>query len=234
MCGRFASAKHDTDLIAEAQPLTVVGEEPLLSWNVAPTQDVRVVLERPGPTPEAPPERQLRTLRWGLIPSWAGDPGVGSRMINARRETLTDRRAFRAALAGRRCLIPASGYFEWERRPGESRTVPTYLHLDGSTAWFAGLYDGWRDPQGGADPWVRSFTIITTAAPDALGHIHHRSPVVLPPDRWSEWLDPRLRDPGDALQILLAVPEPVFSVRVVSPAVGNHRNNGPQLIQAVT
>jgi putative SOS response-associated peptidase YedK len=229
VCGRFASAKHDVDLIADLDVDVVVDDPPPLSWNVAPTQDVRVVLERPAV--ESARRRQLRTLRWGLVPAWAPDPSVGSRMINARLETLTERPAFRTAIRRRRCLVPATGYFEWERRAGERGRVPQFLHRDGATLWFAGLYDAWRPREpDDVGSLVRSFTIVTTKAPDALGHIHDRSPVVLPPDLRDAWLDPAATDAEVAVALLRAAPPPELAVREVSPAVNNHRNNGPALV----
>jgi len=123
----------------------VVGEQLAPSYNVAPTQPVRAVLERtPREEPEAPPIRQIRTARWGLIPSWAKDRKIGSRLINARAETITEKPSFKAAASRRRCIVPANGYFEWEGRDGAK--VPHYLHGDGVLG-MAGLYELWADPE---------------------------------------------------------------------------------------
>ncbi len=232
MCGRFASAKHDVDLIGEVEADVAIGEPLPLSWNVAPTQDVRVVLERPVDSPDqARAERQLRTLRWGLVPAWAEGPKVGSRMINARVETLDAKPAYRSALSRRRCLVPSTGYFEWERRG--DRTVPTFLHADGATLWFAGLYEVWRDRarQFSEDGWLRTFTIVTSPAADELGHIHRRSPVPVPRTLWKQWLDPHLTAAPAALDLLRSIPAPALRVREISNAVNNHRNNGPLLVE---
>lgn len=236
MCGRYASSRRDIELTSELQVDSVVGEELPASWNVAPTQPARVVLERIGDGPVTRPERQLRSLTWGLIPSWATDPRVGARLINAREETVTTRRAYRVAASLRRCLVVADGYYEWERRAAGEGTVPHFLHDGGRLLTFAGLYELWTDPALPADDperWVRSFTIVTTTAPDALGHIHDRSPVVIPPALRDDWLDPSVTRHDDVRQLLDAAPTPVFSAYQVSTAVNNHRNDGPRLVEPI-
>ena len=140
MCGRFASTQTDADLVRAFRAEEVVGEQLAPSYNIAPTQPVRAVLERtPREEPEAPPPiRQIRTARWGLIPSWVKDRKIGSRVINARAETITEKPSFKAAASRRRCLVPANGYFEWEKRDGVK--VPHFLHGDGVLG-MAGLYE---------------------------------------------------------------------------------------------
>jgi putative SOS response-associated peptidase YedK len=237
VCGRYASSRRDIELAPELEAGSVVGEELPPSWNVAPTQPARVVIERPSrDSPDPDPQRTLRTMRWGLIPSWASDVRIGSRMINARKETVTDKPAYQAAASRRRCLVPADGYFEWERRPGQKGTVPHFLHHGDRMLTFAGLYELWPDPampEDDPDRWLWSFTILTTRAPDALGHIHDRSPVLLPAELRDDWLNPALTDLGQVRTLLAAVPEPVFEVREVSSDVNNHRNDGPHLIGPV-
>jgi putative SOS response-associated peptidase YedK len=224
------------ELVSELEVESVVGEEPPPSWNLAPTQPARVVLEqRQRDEPESRPVRSLRTLRWGLIPSWATDARIGSRLINARKETVTDKPAFQAAAARRRCLVPADGYFEWERRPGHTGTVPHFLHDSHQLMTFAGLYEFWPDPAVPAedpDRWVCSFTILTTTAPDSLGHIHDRSPVVIPAELRGDWLAVAVTDLADVRELLSAVPEPIFASYEVSTAVNDHRNNGRHLVAA--
>jgi putative SOS response-associated peptidase YedK len=225
-------------MLPELQIASVVGDEPLPSWNVAPTQQARVVLDHAVPDePGGRPDRQLRSLQWGLIPSWAKDPRIGSRMINARKETVTERPSYQAAARSRRCLVPADGYFEWERREGGTGTVPHFLSLSGGgLLTFAGLYEMWRNPDNSAtDParWVWTFTILTTTAPDALGHIHDRSPVVIPSGLRDDWLDPTVTDIDSVRALLAAVPEPRFDAYEVSTAVNDHRNNGPELLTRV-
>jgi putative SOS response-associated peptidase YedK len=231
MCGRYASARSDVDLIEGFGVEEVVGPEPAPSWNIAPTQDSRVVLERarPGQT-STEATRQLRNMRWGLVPSWATTPKIGSKMINARVETLTDKPAFRVAVARRRLVVPADGYYEWQAMDGSK--VPHFLQDPNGPLAFAGLYEMWRDPTRAADDpqrWLWTYTILTTTAADALGHIHDRSPVVVPADLLDAWLDPGLTDPGEVSRLLAAMPEPRLVPHVVSRAVNNVVNNGPEL-----
>ncbi|QJW38681.1 SOS response-associated peptidase [Cellulosimicrobium protaetiae] len=236
MCGRYASARRDDEIARHFHVAELVGKELGPSWNVAPTQDVRVVLEREEAGHVA---RQLRTVHWGLVPSWAKDTKIGSRMINARVETITDKPAFRRAAARRRAIVPMDGYFEWQApESGKGRKTPYYLiDPDGAPLAAAGLYELWRDPtkpDDAPDRWLWSMTVITTAATDTLGHIHDRSPLLLPDDLWDGWLDPDLTDTGDVDALLRRVPEPHLHPIEVSPAVGNVRNNSPALVEPVS
>ncbi len=234
MCGRYASTQTDADLLALFSVAEAVGDGPPASYNVAPTDPVRVVLERtPRGEPSAEAVRQLRTARWGFVPSWAKDVKIGARLINARSETITEKPAFTAAALRRRCLVPADGYFEWEKREGAK--VPYFLHGDAVLA-FAGLYELWRDPaRTDDDPlrWVWSVTILTTTAADSLGHIHERTPLVLPADLHDRWLDPSITELTRVKELVAAVPEPHLHPRHVSSAVNSVRNNGPELLRAV-
>ncbi|MBY6368086.1 SOS response-associated peptidase [Rhodococcoides corynebacterioides] len=226
MCGRYASTRSDDDLSSIFDAVVRLGDPPEPSYNVAPTDPVRIVLDRDD-------DRQLRTVRWGLVPSWAKDKKIASRLINARSETVTEKPAFRKAAARRRCLIPADGYYEWEKREGAK--VPHFLHTDGVLA-MAGLYELWPDPSlDDDDPnkWFWSTTVLTTTATDALGHIHDRSPVVVPDAQWADWLDPELTDLGGVADLLASLPEPHLTPYEVSTAVNNVRNNGPELLAPV-
>lgn len=251
MCGRFANSSTDQDLVAAFAVAETVGDELPPSWNVAPTQQVRVVLDRlprssrhdpdPGTGDDddaaagtAGPVRQLRSVRWGLVPSWAKDVKIGSRLVNARAETITEKPAFKAAAARRRCLLPADGYFEWEALPDTGSKQAWYLHRGEALLAFAGLYELWPDPAVAHDDparWVWSCTVLTTTAPDALGHVHDRSPVLLTPELAARWLDPTLTDPAEIQELLDAVPEPLLEPTAVSAAVGNVRNDGPELVR---
>jgi putative SOS response-associated peptidase YedK len=237
MCGRYSSTQTDAEIVKEFGVQEVVGEEPRPSWNVAPTQSRRVVLEhapRDAGESESVP-RVLRSCRWGLLPSWAKDVKIGARLINARSETLTEKPSFRAAAARRRCLVPATGYFEWEKVDG--RKVPQFLFRpDEEQLAFAGLYELWPDPERAEDDpdrWVWSYTIITRTAPDAVGHIHDRSPLLVPTELRADWLSPSLVESEQVKELLASIPEPLMTPREVSSAVNSVRNNGPELIEPV-
>ena len=237
MCGRYVSVASSTDLTAELDVEDVVGEELDPSWNVAPTDPVRIVVQRTPRDAEADAAqvRQLRTARWGLVPSWSRDPKGGAKMINARIETVTQKPAFKAAAARRRCLVPALGYYEWQKTDGGK--VPHFLHDPGGELLaMAGLYELWRDrSRDDDDParWLWTCTIITQQATDLLGEIHDRNPVVVPPDLRDAWLDCSSDDPATAARLLERIPEARLEPYVVSPAVGNVKNNGPELIEPV-
>jgi putative SOS response-associated peptidase YedK len=232
VCGRYVNVAADSDLVEEFDVDDVVEPSPGPSWNVAPTDPVRIVVER---TPKDADEiqRQLRTARWGLVPNWSRDAKGGAKMINARIETVTQKPAFKSAAARRRCLVPALGYYEWQQREG--RKVPYFLHdpHDRLLA-MAGLYELWRDPakaDDDPDRWLLTCTIITQQATDLLGEIHDRNPVVVPSDLRAAWLDCTADDTAVAQRLLDAIPEARLEPYVVGPAVGNVRNNGPELIE---
>lgn len=196
-------------------------------YNMAPTKLAPVVVGRLG-------QRELLEARWGLIPSWAKDPSIGSRMINARAETLAEKPSFRRAFAKRRSLVPADGYYEWYTAEpaveGEKpRKQPFFIRpQDGSVLAMAGLHEFWKDRS--TDAWVISFTIITTSAEDSLGHIHDRMPLFVEPDGWDAWLDPAPRPSGELLELLTPAAPGLLDAYPVSTAVNNVRNGGPELI----
>jgi putative SOS response-associated peptidase YedK len=229
MCGRYTSTSTATELATAFDVEEVRTEELPLRYNVAPTQPVYAVAE--GRVEQGRRLRQLGAFRWGLIPSWAKDPSVGSRMINARAETVATRTAYRDALARRRCVIPADGFYEWqvtEDDSGRRHKVPHLIrHRDGSPLAFAGLWEVWRgDPDGSP---LRSCVIITTTANELLAPLHDRMPVVLPPEAWDSWLD-RAHDDVPTLRGLL-VPAPAvdFEAYPVGTLVNNVANDGPEL-----
>lgn len=234
MCGRYVSVRSDDDLVEEFEADEVVGDAPAPSWNVAPTDPVRVVARRHPPgQADAAPVRQLRTVSWGLVPNWSKSRTGGAKMINARSETVTSKPAFKSAAARRRCLVPSSGYYEWKH--GGGRTIPYFLHAPGETTLaMAGLYEIWRDdslPEDDPARWLWTCTIITRPATDALGAIHDRCPVLVPADMREDWLDCGADDPLVAQRLLEQMPEPHLEPREVGRAVGNVRNNGPELIE---
>lgn len=247
MCGRFVLAYSTDDLRSEFDVGHVVGLDVAPSWNVAPTQLVRIVAEKYDASRGAGQRgaeaiRELRTARWGLVPRWAKDRSVGQKMINARSETVTEKPAFRAAASRRRCLVPANGYYEWVVEHGRGKT-PYYLHgEDGEILAMAGLFEIWRDnsvPEDHPDHVLLTTTVITRAAPDSLGHIHDRSPVVVPRELRGEWLDcgaaggSSAGGGATAAELLAEIPPPHLVPMEVGAAVGNVRNNSASLIDPV-
>jgi putative SOS response-associated peptidase YedK len=222
VCGRFSVGRPPGDVAAEFEAADMVGDLGP-DYNVAPGKPVAAVVSRPPLSPGGPRRRELRLLRWGLVPSWADTPDQGARLINARAESVAERPSFRDALAARRCLIPADGWYEWAGRQ------PYYITArDGSLLALAGLYEFWGT---GADRLV-TCAIVTTAAVGALAEVHERMPLVTPRSHWSRWLDPAA-DVTD----LLRPPAPAvvdgLELRPVSARVGNVANNGPALLIAV-
>jgi len=217
-------------------------------YNVAPTKEVYAVLTRPPREFSGavqPAERQLRVLNWGLVPSWAKDPKIGSRMINARVETVAEKPAFRRAFEKRRAILPADGYYEWyvtdapTGRAGSTRTRPKKQPYfirpkDSSMLAMAGLYELWRDPTRGEDDplrWKWTCTVITTSATDDLGRIHDRMPLMLPRDAYAEWLDPSPRPTEQLLELLQPAVPGLLEAFPVSTLVSNVANNGPELVE---
>jgi putative SOS response-associated peptidase YedK len=240
MCGRYASSRRPEDLVEEFEIAEEMIEAPLEpDYNVAPTKPVYAVLERPPRADEGAVTRQLRVLTWGLVPSWAKDPSIGSRMINARMETVAEKPAYRKAFARRRCLLPADGYFEWYAtsrtgKNGKPLKQPFFIRpTDGGVLAMAGLYELWRDrDRADDDParWRWTCTVITTEAEDSLGRIHDRMPLMVEPDRWDAWLDPGT--PTDGLLGLLTPAAPGrLEAYAVATLVNNVRNNGAELLE---
>lgn len=223
MCGRFVATTPPARL-ADFLGVDGIRTEALdASWNVAPTDPVYAVAEnRDG-------ERLLGSYQWGLVPSWAKDPKIGSRMINARAETLAAK--FRRPFERRRCLLPADGFYEWEKRDDGTKQ-PWFIHrADGAPMVFGGLWEVWK-PEGASDEEepLRTCSIITTGANEMLGRIHDRMPLVLAPDDWELWLD-RDTTNADALVPLLRPADPrQFDLYEVSTAVNSVRNNSGELV----
>jgi putative SOS response-associated peptidase YedK len=220
VCGRYASSRRSAELAETLQAADDTGGTVEPDFNVAPTKAVPAVVLAEG-------ARRLVVLRWGLLPSWATDRKLASRLINARVETVAEKPAFRAAFAARRCLIPADGYYEWQTVEG--RKQPFFLHAeDGGLLVFAGLHERWRDPDSGEV--VRTCTVLTTSAPDGLGHIHDRAPLLVGAGDRDRWLDPGQPDPRGLL--LPAVAGPLLATPV-STLVNSVRNNGPHLLDPI-
>ena len=263
MCGRYASARRRIELLEEFRIERDRVPEPLQpDYNVAPTKRVYAVMTRDarrsqdaeeaaGKTPDdatvpSGTARELRVVRWGLVPFWAKDPKIGSRLINARVETVASKPAFRHAFKRNRCLLPADGYYEWQRPDGSTQDEPGgrggakqpyYITRgDGGPLAFAGLYELWRDrelPDDHERAWLWTATIITTSAPDDLGRIHDRMPMVIDPGRWADWLDPAASDPADLAALLAPAASDGLISYPVSTAVNSVRNNGPELLTRI-
>jgi putative SOS response-associated peptidase YedK len=260
MCGRYASTRKRIELLEEFSVQRDMVAEPLKpDYNVAPTKPVYAVLDRVEPAAAEPvpadgvdsrddaareqsrgraadgsPERELRVVRWGLVPFWAKDVKIGSRMINARAETVAEKPAFRRAFAKRRCLLPADGYYEWQSVPGAAKQPMYISRADGRSLAFAGLYELWRDPSVGRDDedaWLWTATIITTSAPDELGMIHDRMPMIIDPAGWADWLDPANSDVADVRALLSPAAVGGLITYPVGTEVNSVRNNGPQLVE---
>jgi putative SOS response-associated peptidase YedK len=198
-------------------------------YNVAPTQPIPIVRLHEG-------ERQFVLVRWGLLPAWVKDPRAFSLLINARGDSVNDKPAFRNAMKRRRCLIPADGFYEWQKVPGRKNKQPMYIHrADGEPIAFAGLWELWRPPEHKDDDEmiVRSCTIITGEPNEKLRPIHDRMPVMLPPSAWAEWLDPTNDDIETLGKLLVPAPARLLEVHPVSTAVNNVRSTGAELVDPV-
>lgn len=234
MCGRFVLSQTSADLAALFDVDDVGASLPGVSFNIAPTDPVPIVVESMKGVEEGmPPRRRLEAARWGLVPSWAKDPSVGSRMFNARIESVAEKPAFRAAYEKRRAAIPATGYYEWHTAADGSKT-PQFINAgEGSLILFAGLYEWWRAPASGS-PWLLSASILTQPATGRLGEFHDRMPVFLDPTMIEEWLDPQTEGDAELLGQVAAGAAALaddLDVYAVGPDVGNVRNNGPELIR---
>ena len=220
MCGRF-TLHHPADEVVERFAVDQAGMDLAPRYNIAPSQPVAVVLQRD--------TRVLEAFKWGLVPSWAKDPKIGNRMINARGETLGEKPAYRNALKRRRCLIPASGFYEW-KKAGDQR-LPTYIHRrDTRLLALAGLWEEWHPPEG--DP-LHSCTIITTSANEFMAGIHHRMPVIFHPEQEAAWLDPELQEVDDLVALLQPDPDPDLEAHPVSRQVNRPGFDDPACIQPV-
>jgi putative SOS response-associated peptidase YedK len=244
MCGRFVAASSPTLLAERFHVDDVVDDGSGSDYNVAPRANVLVVRER---ADGESTRRVLSRVRWGLVPSWAADPSVGDRMINARAETVASKPAYRHALVKRRCLIPADGFYEWRRldpAPGSKRPrkEPTFVHRrDGEPMAFAGLWAVWKVPDalagtvGNDDGWLRSCAIVTTKANRLLAPIHDRMPVLLPETAWDPWLAPRARaaDLPSLTRWLVPAPDEDLETYVVSDRVNRADENDAELVRPV-
>jgi putative SOS response-associated peptidase YedK len=220
MCGRFTQERPASELaeIFGAEPLV---DDPGGHYNVAPTDEALVVVQREE-------RRAVTAYRWGLIPHWATEARVGSRMFNARAETLTTSPAFSLAFQRRRCLVPVDSFYEWKRE-GTVRQPYRVARTDGRPLVLAGLWAGWHDPA--TDTVRRTFTIITTAPNQALASLHDRMPVIVPDVAWAIWLSPAIPDRGDLLGLLEPNETVELEIYAVRRLVNDVRQDGPELIE---
>lgn len=221
MCGRFAFYSP-REAVAR---LFGVADAPAVEprYNIAPTQFVATVREAGGP-------RAVAMLHWGLVPFWAKERAIGARLINARSETLGEKPSFRHAFQRRRCLVLADGYYEWQRSGPLKQ--PYYIAFeDGQPFGMAGLWERWRDPA--SDETLESCCIVTTAPSQAVAHVHDRMPVIVPPARYAEWLDPGNAATARLAGLLGSCELPGLGARPVSRLVNDARNQGAALVEPV-
>ncbi|AFY30697.1 SOS response-associated peptidase [Calothrix sp. PCC 7507] len=219
MCGRF-TLKQPAASIAQAFHVDSVPDL-TPQYNIAPTQMVITVLHHVESN-----KREFQQLRWGLIPSWAKDVAIASKLINARSETVAEKPSFRAAFRRRRCLVVADGFYEWQRQPGKKQ--PFYFSLqDGQPFGFAGLWERWQSPSGEE---ITSCTILTTTANELLQPIHDRMPVIVAPKDYNLWLDPQMQTPETLQQLLLPYPAQAMTAYPVNTLVNNSQHNTPECI----
>jgi len=238
MCGRFALYTPPARLARYFEAAVPESTEPAFqaSWNVAPTDLVLGVRDRP-PAADAPagtgPERLLMTFRWGLVPWWAKDPGTGSRLFNARCETVATKASFRDAFRARRIIVPADGFYEWHLEKTGRKQPHYFTRADGAPLAFAGLAERWREKEAApGTPYLRSCTVITAPAGADMEGIHDRMPVVLDPATFDLWLDPANEDTEELRGLLRPPPAGTIVHHRVEARVGSVRNNDPGLIEA--
>jgi putative SOS response-associated peptidase YedK len=229
MCGRYANFLDEQDLLDDFAVVEAAQDARLLppSWNVGPMQLAPIVTLTPvGEDPASSRHRRLIAARWGLVPAWAKDASAGATMFNARSETVAEKPSFRAAFAQRRCLVPASGYYEWQSRAGGKQ--PYFIFpADESPLAFAGLWETRKD----SDARTFTFSILTTAARGELAAIHDRQPVMLRASERDAWMDADTS--AEELSAVIGSPTPAMATRPVGKAVGKIRNDDPSLVAAV-
>lgn len=236
MCGRYTSTSTVSEL-ASVFEVDEVKADPLPPrYNVAPSLPVyAVALTRPKEGEDKGPRRALGTFRWGLVPTWARDPSIGNRMINARAEGITAKPAYRQAVARRRCLIPADAFYEWQRRTDRDGRPAGKLpyavrRRDGRPMALAGIWEVWRDKDDPEAAPVRTCAIITTEANSLMAPIHDRMPVIIEKEGWAAWLDPST-GMETVRGLMVPAAEGVLEAYPVSTQVNNVAHDGAQLLE---
>lgn len=226
MCGRFTQ-HHESMEIETRFGAQAVLFDPGPRYNIAPSQPLTVVV-----TEASSRNRVVDGFQWGLVPFWAKDPAIGNKMINARAETVAEKPSFKNALKQRRCILPADGFYEWDKAGG-TRQPYHFRRADGALFGFAGLWEEWKRPEGG--PPLLSCTIITTEANETVGRIHDRMPVILQsPDDEALWLDPDVRDVQDVLPLLAPYPDREMEAFAVSRRINTPVIDDPELLARAT
>ncbi len=227
MCGRFTLSLDPEELrqafpwLKIEHPEDLTNQKLLPRYNIAPTQKAGVVTNDG--------HKKLEFFQWGLIPSWAKEAEIGSRLINARGETLAEKPAFRGAYRRRRCLVLADGFYEWKQEAGSSQKTPMYIHMASEQPFaFAGLWDIWKASQEKEE--IFSFTIITTSPNALMMGIHQRMPVILLPEMYDAWLHPGDRSPQDLNPLLAAYPSGEMEAYPVSRMVNSPNNDRPECL----
>lgn len=237
MCGRFVSSSSPERIAeyfgASFDPQTSLPE----NYNTAPTNDIYAVVSGPEGQPT------LQVFHWGLVPVWAKDIKIGSKMINARSETIAEKPAFKSVFKKQRIIIPMDGFYEWQQgsegaaltKAGKPSKQPMFIHrIDGEPLAVAGLWTTWRDRTAGPDaPWLHSCTIITTSANETMAPVHDRMPVMLPPTAWHEWLDPGNNNVEELQRLLVPAPNNLLTLHKVSTQVNNVRNRSSDLVDPI-
>jgi len=223
MCGRYTLIKL-SDFLDVFPWIHAPSNVPEARYNIAPSQPILAVTNDGS--------NQLTLLQWGLVPSWAKDPSIGNKMINARAETLPTKNAFRSALKRRRCIIPADGFYEWRREADGKTKTPIYIRMKSHKPFaFAGLWEVWRSDDGSELP---TCTIITGAPNELLKSIHDRMPIILRPEAAKRWLEPRELPPEEMMPLLQPYPADEMEAKAVSRAVNNPRTDSAECIESIT
>ena len=223
MCGRFTLTADPADLQEAFQWVNFGNANITPRYNIAPTQGIPVVTNNG--------ENKLDFFTWGLVPFWAKDPSIGSRMINARSETLAEKPSFRNAYKRRRCLVLADGFYEWQKTPNSKVKIPTYIRMkDGAPFAFAGLWENWNSPDGSQ---ILSTTIITTNPNQLIAPIHNRMPVIIPKDSYQTWLTTSEIKPEEMNPLLCPYDHTLMDAYQVSRLVNSPKNETPDCIRPI-